>query len=253
MSAKETAKELLAKIKAVFDGPAAPAAPAAPSAPTPTVYSLADGTQIAITQAGDTPAPGDVVTIAGAPAPEGTLTLQDGSTITVDATGTITACTPVTPAAAAPAMAAPAATPAPAPVVPVTQSAMSEMIQKFAVGDPEQRVANLETVCKALMEYCFGYQIEAEKRLTTTNDAIAVYKTTLDNQTTELEAAKVSIAKYDAAIPQILELVGKIVELPVTEPKTLTGNKKEKFDRTNAKEEKLNKIAAAMKELRKGK
>lgn len=252
MTAKETVKELYDKVKAIFDGSPAPAAaPAAVTAPAPTVYTLADGTQIAIAQAGATPAIGDTVTIAGVPAPEGTLTLTDGSSITVDATGTITACTPVTPAAAAPAMAAPVA--APAPVLPVTQSAMSEIVQKFAVGDPEQRLTNLEIVCKALMESEFGYQISANERIESANAAIAVYQTTLQTQTEQLEAANQKIEKYGKVIEGMFELVGKLTELPTAEPKTLTGNKKDKFENSNKKEEKLNKIAEAMKEIRKNK
>lgn len=94
-------KTFLQEIKARFDLPIAPVAPvaaatpppAAPAAPAPAAgktYKLQDGTEISIAQAGDIPAVGDVVSILGAPAPEGVLTLEDTSTITVDATGTIT-------------------------------------------------------------------------------------------------------------------------------------------------------------------
>jgi len=251
-----TAKEILASIKAVFDGPPAPqapqpapSAPAAPSVPAPTVYTLVDGTQIAISQAGASPAPGDTVTIAGAPAPEGVLTLADGTALTVDATGTITQCVPGVPAMAA----APAAAPAPAPVVPVTQNAMAEHVAKFAVGDPEQRLTNLEVVCKALMESEFGYQISANERIESQNQAIAIYQTTLQDQATELAAANQKIEKYGKVIEGMFTLIEKITELPTAEPKTLTGLKKEKFDRVNEKEAKIEIIAAAMREIKKGK
>lgn len=262
MTAKETAKDLYTKLKAVFDGtPPAPqaappstTAPAPTSAPAPTVYTLVDGTQIAIAQAGATPAPGDVVTIAGSPAPAGVLTLSDGTAITVDGTGTITSCVPGVPAMAA--TPAPAAA-APAPVVPVTQSAMNEHTEKFAVGDIESRVANLEIVAKGLVESEFGYQISANERLASQNQAIAIYETTLKTQTSELEAAKVTLTKYGETIKGLFELVEKLTELPVKDPVTLNGNKAEKFARVNDKEAKLDRIAAAraqaLKEFRESK
>ncbi len=234
----KSAKEILESIKAMFDGSPAPqaptpatTAPAPTSSPAPTVYTLADGvTQISVQQAGATPAPGDVVTLA------------DGTAITVDQTGTITQCTPGMPVASA-APAAPVA--APAPVVPVTQSAMSEIVAKFAVGDPEQRLANLEIVCKALMESEFGYQISANERIESQNQAIAIYQTTLQDQATQLEAANQKIEKYGKVIEGMFELVGKLTELPAVDPKTLTGLKKEKFDRVESKEAKLDRIAKA--------
>lgn len=275
-----TAKELLAKIKAAFDGvpapaaPVAPAAPASPSVPAPVVYTLADGTQIGIAQAGTLPAVGDLVTIAGAPAPEGVLTLADGTLITTDATGAITQYTPVAPAAAA-APAAPAVPPAPAPAhvpaVPVTQAAMatvpapavkpapvtekqvSEMLSRFAVGDVEARIGNLELVAKALMQSEFGWQIMEQQRLADANAAIAIYQTTLQNQTAELEAAKASLSKHDTTIKGLFELVEKLVELPVSAPVTLTGIKKEKFEGAQAKEAALERVAAAIKKMKSGK
>jgi hypothetical protein len=251
-----TAKEILLKVKAAFDGlpapvapvvaaaPPAPAAPAAPSVPAPVVYTLDDGTQIGILQAGTLPAPGDTVTIAGAPAPEGVLTLQDGSLITVDATGTVTQYTPVAPAAAA----APAA---PAPALPVTQAAMTEHTTKFAVGDIESRVANLEIVAKGLVESEFGYQISCNERHESTNAAISIYETTLKNQANELEAAKVLIDKYGETIKGLFELCEKLADMPVANPRTLTEHKKEVFTAKEKAEARLEKIGAAITELKK--
>lgn len=91
-------KDILAKIKAEFSAfetpgtiaPAVPAAPAvAPVAPValagPKDYTTADGVVISITQAGDVPAAGDAVAIAGAPAPDGVYVLEDGTSITTAA------------------------------------------------------------------------------------------------------------------------------------------------------------------------
>ena len=106
MNAKldELFKKIKAEFKTAFDlapaviTPAAPAAPAILAAPVAKDYTLLDGTVISVTQAGDVPAVGDTVTVAGAPAPDGVLSLEDGSTLTVMA-GVITevgAAAPVT-------------------------------------------------------------------------------------------------------------------------------------------------------------
>ena len=252
---KESAKELLAKVKAIFDSPpaaapAAPTAPASPSVPSPIVYTLADGTQIAINQAGATPAVGDMVTIAGVPAPEGVLTLQDGTLITVDATGTITQVAGTAPAAAATPPAAPIPPAPPKPAVPVTQAAMAEIVQKFAVGDPEQRLTNLELVCKALMESEFGYQISANERIESTNQAIAIYQSTLANQAAEMAKQEKIIEKYGKTIEGLFQLVEKLVELPTTNPVTLNGHKKEIFDKKQKAEDKMASIAEALKDIK---
>lgn len=99
-----TAQELIDKVKitlGILPAPAAPA-PAAPVLPTPapvalTKYQLADGTEVEI----DKLEAGGAVMIAGAPAPAGVHTLQDGTTITTDDAGMILE---VVPAAAAPAV-----------------------------------------------------------------------------------------------------------------------------------------------------
>lgn len=261
-----TAKELLVKIKAVFDTPAAPlpVAPADTSTPG-TVYTLQDGSQISILQAGDLPAVGDMVSVAGVPAPAGVLTLQDGSMITCDATGAITAYTPVggpvttaVPAASAapPPAAAPAAVPATAPAkaaTPVTPAQMADMLTRFATGTPEERLTNLELVAKALMQSEFGWQILEQQRLSDTNAAIAIYNNTLKVAAAKVDSQEVIIKKQEEQLKGLFELVEKIVELPTADPVTLTGNKKEKFEKAKAKEDKFEAIALALKEIREAK
>jgi len=87
------AKEILEKLKLTFnelvnnaDTPATPT-----EVPTTTKAKLADGTEVEITEL----AVGGVVTIAGAPAPVGDHTLEDGTVITVGDNGAITAIVPV--------------------------------------------------------------------------------------------------------------------------------------------------------------
>ena len=88
------AKEILEKLKMTFnelvnnaDAPVVPEVPVA----TTTKAKLADGTEVEVTAL----EVGGIVTIAGAPAPVGDHTLEDGTVITVGDNGAITAIVPV--------------------------------------------------------------------------------------------------------------------------------------------------------------
>lgn len=251
-----TAKEIFLKVKAVFDAPIvpptpAPAPPAPPAVPIAKTYKLQDGTEISITQAGELPAAGDTVTIGGVPAPASTYTLEDGATITVDATGTITAYAAVMAAPPAP---APVAPPVIAPAVPITQAQMEIMFAKFAIGSADERITNLETMCKALMECNYGYQI----REASEDAAVQAYKDSVALQVSSLMASsqqaideqKAINTKQQETITGLFELCEKLAEIPAADPVTLTGNKKEKFDRTEKREQKYETIAAAIKDMK---
>lgn len=255
-------KEIWEGVKAAFNTPVVAPAPAPTPAPVPTpapaamgakTYKLKDGTEISISQAGDMPAVGDLVTIGGAPATEGVLILEDGSTITVDATGAITvyAAAPVVPP------------PVPAPLAqPVTLSAedVAAMYAKFATGSPEERLANAEIMIRALMENSFGWKIREGQE----NTAIQVYKDTMTPASTvptvtieqmnsafaKAEEQSKEIEKLNNTIKLLLDLTEKLVELPTADPVTLTGSKKEKFDAQNKKEERIAKMAAAVAEMK---
>jgi hypothetical protein len=149
MNALETLKAIKDKFFApapvvVPAAPAEAAAPAPAPAPAAKTYKLQDGTEIAIAQAGETPAVGDAVTVAGAPAPAGVHTLEDGATITVDEAGVITAYTP-----AAPVTNDMSTAPAPvavAPVIAPTPTLMEDHSEKFSAIDIELvKVYNLIT------------------------------------------------------------------------------------------------------------
>lgn len=260
-----TAKEILLKIKAAFEGPApvpapapvVPAAPAALATPTVKAYKLQDGvTEISITQAGDVPAVGDTVMIGGVPAPANTYTLQDGATIVVDATGLITAYT----AMAAPP--APAPVPAPAPPQPVTLSAeeFAAIVAKFATGSTEERMVNIETMLKALMECNFGYEIRKGQEaaaIEAYKENLAPLQTAVTEMTSQLKASadrieeqQATIKKYGETITGLFELCEKLTELPTADPVTLTGNKKEKFDKQNSKEDRIAKMAESVKAMK---
>lgn len=255
------AKEILESIKTTFFAPApAPApAPAAPvveaAAPVTTgiPYKLQDGTEISITQAGEIPAVGDAVSVGGAPAPEGVLTLEDGSTISVDASGVIAQVSAAPPVTNDLAQAPPVPTleeriaaiesKLPAPVamaaVPKTPEEINALRIAFANGTPEERIANLELVAKALMEQCFGWQIREAQQKAIADQAIEIYKTDISN-------AQAKMAKHEETITALFSLVTNLVEMPMTEPVTLTGAKKDQFEKANNKEKKFEKIAAAL-------
>jgi hypothetical protein len=137
-----TIKEILQNVKALFDAPVVP--PVAPVTP-PSILTLKlkDGTDISIALKNPSveaePTVGDIVTVAGMPATEGVLELEDGSTITVDATGTITEITnvvPVTPELEA----------AVAPVAPTVEERLSaieaELSKMKMAAQPVQVVAD---------------------------------------------------------------------------------------------------------------
>lgn len=95
------AQEIIAKLRDKFNELMAPAAPVAPVAPVAAkAAKLMDGTEVEVTEL----APGGVVTIAGAPAPAGEHTLEDGTTITLVEGGVITEIEAPEPAPAVPDM-----------------------------------------------------------------------------------------------------------------------------------------------------
>jgi hypothetical protein len=260
-----TAKEILAKVKAVFVGEQMPPTAPAPTAPTAKSYKTTEGTEISVTQAGELPAPGDAVTINGAPAPEGILTLEGGATITVDAAGIVTAYTPAVAMAAPPVPPAPPAPPTPvtlsAEPKPLTAEEVNVMLARFATGTPEERITNLETMVKALMECNFGWEIRKGQEQTAiqtykdtlagTQTQVAQAATQMASQKTTIDEQATTIARHEKTIEGLFELVEKLTELPTAEPVTLSGAKKEKFDNQNKREERIQKMAEAMQQLKK--
>jgi len=245
-------KSLLEKIKAFFDAPVA-VPPVTPAAMEAKLVKLKDGSDISIMQAGDVPAVNDTVTIDGLPALDAEYELETGHKITTVG-GIITAVVepePVTPTPEemAAAQAAAAAANPPAPVV-LTAEAVQAMYAKFATGTPEERIANLEIMVKALMESNFGYQIREKQA----DSAIQVYKDTIAAATApiatmqpQLATALAKLEKQDEVIKMQFELLEKIVETPTADPKTLTGNKKDRFEKLETREAKFKKMADDLK------
>lgn len=198
-------KAMLKKIKDEFTGEPIPPAVIAPAvvapviAAAPVMYKTPEGVEVAITQAGESPAPGDTVTVAGSIPPAGDIMLDNGWVITVDASGIITA----------------------AAQQPVT------VVEPLAAPTVEERLAKLEEMIAALQVAAPAVSIAA---------SVEVPKELTDK-----------IAKQTETIQQLFALVEKIGEQPTAEPKTLTDRQKQKFEQGTVKEERLQRIAATLK------
>lgn len=276
MTAKEKVQAALAAVKAYFDvNPAPPAVvdPAAPAATTTAVvfsYGVDGGSTVYVDCSDDGIADIDandkVYTDPALtqPYPDGTYNVtgtQFGFTV---AGGIVTAVTDVAgtgpglPLEQAAAMATPPAAPAPAPAAPpapkTTPAQMAEMTKEsmaacfaaFATGSSDDRIANLELVCKALMEYNFGWQIREAQQKLTADQAINIYKVDLVNAQSDLAVAKTQLAKQDEKLKGLFSLVEAMATIPSADPKTLTGARKEVFDKTQSKEERLQALADAV-------
>jgi hypothetical protein len=204
-----TAKDILQKVKAIFEAPAAPVVPPAPEVPAPVgiTHKLADGTEVSIIQAGELPAAGDAVTVGGVPAPAGELAMEDGSTIVVGEGGVITEVKPAEPVTTE---------------IPVEQAVATPTV--------EERLAKIEAALAKLTAPAMPTGLATEA---------------------QLQAATQKIEKQDEVIKGLFELAEKLAETPTADPKTLTGNKKEQFERTTAKEKKIQGIAEAITQMKK--
>lgn len=285
-----TLRERFLKIRAAFDGtppaapappPAAPPAPpAAPSGMTSCSYNIDGGTPVYVNIADDgipdidmndkvytdqamtTPYPDGTYKVTGT---DFGFTVAGGivTTVTdVDGKGPglpIGSAPPAPPPPPAPTPAAPAAPPQPVTLSAMTEEQMTAMYSKFA-GPIDDQMGALIIMVKALMEDRFGWKIREGQE----NAAIEVYKDTLATTPTVTieqmssvfakaekadEQAKV-IARHEETIKLLLELTQQLVELPTEDPKTLTGQKKENFERAEKREKKFESIAAALKQVK---
>jgi hypothetical protein len=131
------------------------------------------------------------------------------------------------------------------------------MIAKFATGSTEERMTNMEIMLKALMECNFGYEIRKGQEaaaIEAYKENLAPLQTSLEAATAKLQAASekiesqaLTITKHEETIKGLFELTEQLVELPTADPVTLTGRQKEKFDKQSARDERLSKIAEAVK------
>jgi hypothetical protein len=190
---------------------------------------------------------GKVLTEDGkTPAPEGTITLSDATIIMVDASGVITSVQ------------------APATVdAPPTEEAMQAMFAKFAEGTPEDRIGNLETMCKALMQYNFQWKIneqtrgaieaqaiEAFRKLATPQAFKDQFKAQFSEQESKFnalqEAYKADVQKFTTAIGSFVQLMEAFADEPGADPIQAPPDKGPALSKT----ERAKKIAENMKKAK---
>lgn len=195
---------------------------------------LSDGTAIKID--GEEIKEGAAVTDAeGNAVADGDYTLEDGTMITC-AEGKITAVK--------------------APEVVTTEAKndadiMKAASEKFGTGTPEERIANLETCVKPVMEYCFGWQIREAENKAATEKAIEVYTTQMNAQSKELAEVKEANKKLTEAFAAILPIVQELANSPAVEP---TGPMKTAFNTSKPDpNEKINQIAEVIQNYKKTK
>jgi hypothetical protein len=127
------------------------------------------------------------------------------------------------------------------------EEAMKSAAGKFATGTPEERIANLETVVKALMEYCFGWQMQEANN----KKAIEVYQTSIAAQKEEMGGIKESIKNTQEAFKQILPVIEELANEPVTKS---TETSRTNFSSTKQGEDnRIQKIADAIQNFKKNK
>lgn len=183
-------------------------------------YKLADGTMISC----DKMEVGGIAKIGDAPAAAGSYTLEDGSSITVGENGAITA---ITPKADDTDMSTP--------------EGMRKAYDKFATGTPEERLGNLETLCKALMEYSFGWQLREAQAKQTTDAAIKVYKELSDTTAQQ-------VTQQTALMKQMFELVQEMAGAPISDTPP-NPKKTSSFSKVDVKVSALEKYQAAAKKI----
>lgn len=187
-----------------------------PSAFSGTEYTLADGTKVSI----DKMEVGGKVQQGSAPIANGDYTLEDGSKITtVD--GAITVVTPK------------AAEPAPAKMTKEQVQQAYDTITTAPAGD---QTAKLVTCVKALMDYCFGWQMddptynaaEEVQDAQQVADAIAAVTTLnaqFSTQNTELVKLRKETGEQKEVITKMLGLMTELAELPSADAPEGVGKK----------------------------
>lgn len=226
-----TAKDILNKVKAVFNAPvqaAAPAMPEMPEAVSTVVSYNVDGGQPVYVDISDDGMPdidaGDPVYADEAkttPYPDGDYKLTGTDFGFTVAGGVVSAVSdPDGKGAGAPngdASAAPDPVTTDVPPAPTFEERLKML---------EDAVAQLITASKTPTQYATEVQ---------------------------LQEANKKIEKQDKVIEGLFELAEKLTETPTAEPKTLVGNKKQQFERTLTKEKRIEGIGNAISQLKNNK
>lgn len=202
-----------------------------------TEYTLADGTKVSI----DKLEVGGKVIQGESPIANGEYTLEDGSKITtVDG-----AITVVTPKEAAPEK--------------MSREKVQEAYDAIAGADSDNKLANVIICVNALMEWCFGWEIEhpemvenaqkAQEDAQHVQDAINVYKQGLEGQfKAKFEKQENLITKQGETITKMLELMTQLAESPAGDPPP-PNERKIVFSNNKTKKSAIEKYAEAAQKL----
>lgn len=101
------------------------------------------------------------------------------------------------------------------------------LIDKFAVGTTEERIVNLEVMAKALMMYCFGYQLQdlqAKQAINAYTTTVEGFKSQVAEKDKQIETLKDSSEKLIALFEQFMDMT------PQADPATLSQKNKSRFD-----------------------
>lgn len=122
-------------------------------------------------------------------------------------------------------------------------------VSKFASGTTEDKVANLEVMVKAMMQYCFGYELQRIDQ----QNAIATYKTTIDTMQLASQKQADELKQYKEGSEKLLGLFEQFLDLPSDNPKGLSEKDKARFAKEDSLDKKAERIAAQLKENRQNK
>jgi hypothetical protein len=210
-------KEVIEKIKKIFglepESTVVTAAAGTVSAPQ------ADGSVLVITYADPSataPSVGDSAMLGDVPAPAGVYMLPDGSSLTVDDTGLVSAVAPV----GAPAVTVDAAAAGAPPVA-------AEMTTEEKVNAFDARLKAIEASLGEMKTKMGAFESESGKKA----DGFAAAK---------------ALSDQFASIEEALKL---LVTIPAETPKTLSEGEKAKFDRSAKRQTGLNKVAESIQKL----
>lgn len=171
---------------------AVPPVPAAPAAPVD--YTLLDGSKVSCTSL----AVGGDVLVNGVPAPAGTYVFSDNSSIVVDDNGKISQLIP-----------APVVGPEDTIEDMATPQQMMAAMQKFVAGTPD--INSLTLMVKALMNYCFGYDIRRAQEQADSAAAIAAYQSTVAPALADMTMMKSQFEAFKAAHEPAMKLLFETV------------------------------------------
>lgn len=199
-------------------------------------YTLADGKKIYITELKE----GGIVSTMAAdgsqtPVPAGDYALADNTVVTVGESGAISAVK--SPEQEAP------------PTAEQSAETMRAAIQKFATGTPEERLANLETVAKALMNYPFGWEMRRTEEEQSRNAAITAYQTMSSQEKDNAKELKMLRAAFKAqqeTIKEMAEIIQEVATAPGAEPVDEENKKSHFAEQREKKNGTLNRRLAAM-------